>query len=246
MAKLEVRRRRRLEPASPRRRQPHRVHRRSMGPRPHLASDRPGHGHGRRLAASAGALHQRQPGAATCCPTRRSSATTSTAAASSSPRPAAAIRSRFDEGFPPTDGRRVSRAGVQAAAGPARPSDLAHARHGAARFAVRRPAVAASNTAAARASSTATEDLSCYWELAQPGQWSRYPAGRRRSTSPTRSPIGVNVLTYATNREPKGKEQSFDTPLADDVDRNERQPAASSRSPSSATAAAATTRPARW
>ena len=31
--------------------------------------------------------------------------------------------------------------------------------------------------------------------------------------------IGVNVLTYATNREPKGKEQSFVTPLAeDDVD----------------------------
>ena len=28
--------------------------------------------------------------------------------------------------------------------------------------------------------------------------------------------IGVNVLTYATNREPKGKEQSFVTPLADD------------------------------
>jgi hypothetical protein len=28
--------------------------------------------------------------------------------------------------------------------------------------------------------------------------------------------IGVNVLTYATNREPKGKEQSFITPLADD------------------------------
>ena len=38
----QVRRRRRLEPASPRRGQPHRVHRRSMGPRPHLASDGPG------------------------------------------------------------------------------------------------------------------------------------------------------------------------------------------------------------
>ena len=41
----EVRRRRRLEPASPRRRPSHRVHRRSLGPRPHLASDGPGKGH---------------------------------------------------------------------------------------------------------------------------------------------------------------------------------------------------------
>ena len=31
------------------------------------------------------------------------------------------------------------------------------------------------------------------------------------------------MLTYATNREPKGKEQSFDTPLADDeVDCSDR------------------------
>jgi len=27
--------------------------------------------------------------------------------------------------------------------------------------------------------------------------------------------VGINVLTYATNREPKGKEQSFELPLAD-------------------------------
>ncbi len=46
----------------------------------------------------------------------------------------------------------------------------------------------ASNTVAARVSSTATEDLSCYWELARPGQWSRYPPEVVHSTSPMRSP----------------------------------------------------------
>ena len=40
----EVRRRRRVEPTSPRRRPSHRVHRRSLGLRPHLASDGPGQG----------------------------------------------------------------------------------------------------------------------------------------------------------------------------------------------------------
>ena len=59
------------------------------------------------------------------------------------------------------------------------------------------------------------QDLSCYWELAQPGQWSRYPAAVDEHIADALA-IGVNVLTYATNREPKGKEQSFDTPLADD------------------------------
>jgi hypothetical protein len=32
--------------------------------------------------------------------------------------------------------------------------------------------------------------------------------------------VGINVLTYATNREPKGKEQSFDTPTDDSVSEN--------------------------
>lgn len=62
------------------------------------------------------------------------------------------------------------------------------------------------------------EDLSCYWELAQPGQWRDYPAAVTEQVADALA-IGVNVLTYATNREPKGKEQSFVTPLADeDVD----------------------------
>jgi hypothetical protein len=58
------------------------------------------------------------------------------------------------------------------------------------------------------------KDLSCYWELARPGQWKRYPASVVEHVGDALA-IGVNVLTYATNREPKGKEQSFDTPLAD-------------------------------
>ncbi len=57
------------------------------------------------------------------------------------------------------------------------------------------------------------QDLSCYWELAQPGRWSQYPAPVTERIGDALA-IGVNVLTYATNREPKGKEQSFDT-LAD-------------------------------
>jgi hypothetical protein len=56
-----------------------------------------------------------------------------------------------------------------------------------------------------------TQDVSCYWELARPGQWSRYPAEASQHIADALA-IGVNVLTYATNREPKGKEQSFDTP----------------------------------
>jgi hypothetical protein len=55
------------------------------------------------------------------------------------------------------------------------------------------------------------EDLSCYWELARPGQWSRNPPAVTQHIADALT-IGVNVLTYATNREPKGKEQSFDTP----------------------------------
>jgi Domain of unknown function (DUF4159) len=58
-------------------------------------------------------------------------------------------------------------------------------------------------------------DLSCYWELAQPGQWNRHPAAVVEHIEDALT-VGVNVLTYATNREPKGKEQSFVTPLAEE------------------------------
>ena len=61
----------------------------------------------------------------------------------------------------------------------------------------------------------ATEDLSCYWELARPGQWNRYPAEVAEHIADALA-LGVNVLTYATNREPKGKEQAFDTPTGED------------------------------
>ena len=57
------------------------------------------------------------------------------------------------------------------------------------------------------------KDLSCYWELARPGQWKNYPANVVEHISDALA-IGINVLTYATNREPKGKEQAFDTPTA--------------------------------
>jgi hypothetical protein len=68
------------------------------------------------------------------------------------------------------------------------------------------------------------QDLSCYWELAQPGQWSRFPAAAREHIADALA-IGVNVLTYATNREPKGKEQSFVT-----LDDGDAASAAGSRS----------------
>lgn len=58
-------------------------------------------------------------------------------------------------------------------------------------------------------------DLSCYWELAQQGIWGRYPDAVKEQIADALA-IGVNVLTYATNREPKGKEQSFIVPLADE------------------------------
>jgi hypothetical protein len=59
------------------------------------------------------------------------------------------------------------------------------------------------------------QDLSCYWELAQPGQWREHPQAVADHIADALA-IGVNVLTYATNREPKGKEQSFVMPLEDD------------------------------
>ena len=58
------------------------------------------------------------------------------------------------------------------------------------------------------------QDLSCYWELAQPGRPTKYPESVDERISDALA-VGINVLTYATNREPKGKEQSFELPLAD-------------------------------
>lgn len=61
------------------------------------------------------------------------------------------------------------------------------------------------------------EDLSCYWELARPGRWTDYPEPVVQRIRDGLA-VGINVLTYATGREPKGKEQSFVTPLADELD----------------------------
>jgi hypothetical protein len=62
----------------------------------------------------------------------------------------------------------------------------------------------------------AERDLSCYWELAQPGQWSRLPRPVADHITDALA-VGINVLTYATNREPKGKEEAFNTPLGDEA-----------------------------
>ena len=51
-------------------------------------------------------------------------------------------------------------------------------------------------------------DLSCYWELYGQGRMRGLPevvAGRLADANS----VGVNVVAYATNREPKGKEESF-------------------------------------
>jgi hypothetical protein len=51
-------------------------------------------------------------------------------------------------------------------------------------------------------------DLSCYWELHGHGQTQRLPEAVEQRVADATS-IGLNVLAYATNREPKGKEQAF-------------------------------------
>lgn len=59
------------------------------------------------------------------------------------------------------------------------------------------------------------EDLSCYWELDSPAKLDTYPPEVRQHIEDADT-IGINVLTYATNREPKGKEQSFEMALEDE------------------------------
>jgi hypothetical protein len=51
-------------------------------------------------------------------------------------------------------------------------------------------------------------DLSCYWELDKPGRRGTYAPTVQQQIDDAMT-IGLNVVTYATNREPKGKEQSF-------------------------------------
>lgn len=51
-------------------------------------------------------------------------------------------------------------------------------------------------------------DLSCYWELDTPTLAEGYPKKVRRRIGDART-VGLNVLAYATNREPLGKEQQF-------------------------------------
>ncbi|MEM9658981.1 MAG: DUF4159 domain-containing protein, partial [Planctomycetota bacterium] len=51
-------------------------------------------------------------------------------------------------------------------------------------------------------------DLSCYWELAGRGRVAQFPP-RVKERVEDAVAIGLNVLAYATNREPKGKEAAF-------------------------------------
>jgi len=51
------------------------------------------------------------------------------------------------------------------------------------------------------------QDLSCYWELDKPSA-PTYPAKVQQRINDAAA-IGLNVLAYATNREPRGKEQNF-------------------------------------
>ena len=51
-------------------------------------------------------------------------------------------------------------------------------------------------------------DLSCYWELSQLGRKTGYPKEVDQHIDDALA-IGVNVLTYATNREPRHKDENF-------------------------------------
>jgi hypothetical protein len=53
-------------------------------------------------------------------------------------------------------------------------------------------------------------DLSCYWELFGSGRIDAFPETVQQRLRDAMA-IGANVLAYATNREPKGKEASFAT-----------------------------------
>ena len=52
------------------------------------------------------------------------------------------------------------------------------------------------------------QDLSCSWELFRLGRETGYPPAVSQQIDDALA-VGVNVLTYATNREPQHKEQSF-------------------------------------
>jgi hypothetical protein len=62
------------------------------------------------------------------------------------------------------------------------------------------------------------EDLSCFWELNRPEQMEAFPKGVQTQIADANT-VGINVLAYATNREPKGKEQSFVEVFADEGER---------------------------
>jgi len=65
------------------------------------------------------------------------------------------------------------------------------------------------------------EDLTCYWELDDPGRERGYPAKVRDKIAAARG-VGLNVLAYATNREVKYKNPALpgQTPLPAVVDRS--------------------------
>jgi hypothetical protein len=60
-------------------------------------------------------------------------------------------------------------------------------------------------------------DLSCSWELATRADLAAAPAEAKARIDDALA-LGLNVLAYATNREPKGKEQSFESLDAEQLD----------------------------
>ncbi len=148
----------------------------------------------------------------TCCRTPRNCAITSTAADSSSPKPAAATPQRFDEGF-----RQL-----MAAVFPEPEYQLQRITPGHPIWRMQ-DMVRPDSPYAGRLWGVEYGCRTCV-VYSRAGSVVLLGAGAARPmAAPSRSrvdehiadalAIGVNVLTYATNREPKGKEQSFVTPL---------------------------------
>ena len=84
------------------------------------------------------------------------------------------------------------------------------------------------------------QDLSCYWELAQPGQWRRHPPAVSRAH---RRRAGDRRQRADLRHQPRaqGQRAKLRHAAGARMTSTRRRAAASSRSPSSATAAAATT-----
>ena len=168
----------------------------------------PPNGHGRRPAAGARAVHQRQSGAGAlpdCEETSRlyrsrrlhlrRSLLQRLAAASTS-----GFRQFLDRVFP--EGEYKLRLAARA-------SDLADARHGPARFALRRPAVGVEY--GCRTCVVFSDvDLSCYWELARPRPVEAIPERPSSNASTTPSPSASTCSPTPPTASRKAKSKAFE------------------------------------